>query len=87
MWSNILLFLNSDMAGKHPQFCNTPVLNSCNLTLIINVIMSLNQVWMNSIKSYPNSKARSDFYFSFEIGWSSVKVPNTIVVLNTLIYI
>jgi hypothetical protein len=41
-------------------------LNSCNLALIMNEIMSLNQVWMNSIKSYPNSKNKSESYFSFE---------------------
>jgi hypothetical protein len=48
------------------KHCNTPMLNSCNLALIVDVIISLNQVWMNSIKSYPNSKTRYEFYFSFE---------------------
>jgi hypothetical protein len=75
-----------ELSSGLPNY-NTPVLNSCNLMLIMNVIRSLNQVWLNSIKSYPNSKIRFEFYFSFEFGLPLVKIPNAEVVPNVLIYL
>jgi hypothetical protein len=53
----------------------------------VNAIKSLNQVWMNSIKLYPNSKSRTEFRFSFDLYWPLVKMSNTKVVPNTLIYL
>jgi hypothetical protein len=61
--------------------------NSCNRTLIVDVIQHLNQIGTNSIKFDSNSKTRTELYFSFEMYWSLVKVFNTKVVPNTLIYI
>jgi hypothetical protein len=40
--------------------------NSCNHTLIVDVIKRLNQIYTDSIKFYLNSKTRTEFYFSFE---------------------
>jgi hypothetical protein len=47
--------------------CNTPVFNLCNFVLIMNVIISLKQIWNKFNQIVSKFKTRSEFYFSFEI--------------------
>jgi hypothetical protein len=60
---------------------------SCNHTLIEDVIWGLNQFGTNSIKFISNSKSRSEFDFSFEFCWPSVKVFNIKDVPNIPLYL
>jgi hypothetical protein len=53
----------------------------------MDVIQLLNQFGTNSLEFLLNSKIRSEFDFSFEFCWPLVKVFNTKVVPNTLIYL
>jgi hypothetical protein len=53
----------------------------------MDLIQHLNQIGTNSIKFYLISKARTEFYFSFEFRCPLVKVLNTKVVSNILIYL
>jgi hypothetical protein len=55
--------------------------------LIMEVIKGLNQFDTNSIKFTLNSKTRSEFEFSFEFCWTSVKVFNIKVVPNIPLYL
>jgi hypothetical protein len=60
---------------------------SCNHTLVMDVIKGLNQFGIHSIKFTLTSKIRSENDFSFEFCWCLVKVFNTKVVPNTVIYL
>jgi hypothetical protein len=61
--------------------------NSCNHTLLIDVIKCLNHFGTGSIKFYPHSKGRTEFQFSFEIYCPLVQMSNTKVVPNILIHL
>jgi hypothetical protein len=67
--------------------CNIPRFNYCNRTLIMDVIPRLNIIGTKSIKFFLNSKSRIELQFSFEFHLPLVKVSNTKVVPNTLIYL
>jgi hypothetical protein len=72
---------------KEGQYCNMPLSNSCNLVLIVAVILSLKQIGINSIQVLSNSNPYPNSNFPFEYGSPLVKVSYTKVVPNVQIYL
>jgi hypothetical protein len=73
--------------GKGSGSYNTLEFNSCNLTQIRIVIISLNQVWNKLNQILSKLKSISEFNFSFEFHSPLVKVSNAKVVPNISIYL
>jgi hypothetical protein len=87
-WGGPVAFVGNFMKkGKGSGSYNSLEFNSCNLTQIRIVIISLNQVWNKLNQILSKLKSISEFNFSFEFHSPLGKVSNAKVVPNIPIYL